>query len=331
MKKINYYLTFFCAALFFISCSDDESVLTPQPIDPVPGVVPPSGTVFKDLQLEALQKMTQRAKFYAEDGIVFVSEKGAELNIPPASLLTIQGEWVTGEVELEFIEFYDRASMVLANKPLMGNNGENAYVPLITGGQFYINVTQNGINLQGNYYNMVVPAENTGGLNFDMTMWEGVFNEDGNLEWNEFNPGQELGGVFADAETNSYQVYLRDFGWSNIDILASLEGEKTPIVVKTPDGYDNKNSAVYVAYKGEPGVLAYLDVYSVSSGSFTEHYGWGPIGFEMYVIFVSESQGKLIYAIQEVKLEKNKIITIAMSDLKMASEEELAAKIRSLP
>lgn len=330
MKRIYYGFLFMCVALLSVGCSSDDG--NPIVVPPVePGMTPPSAAVFKELQKEALNKMTQRAKFYAEDGLVFVSEKGAELNIPPQSILDKQGNWVEGEVELEFIEFYDKASMVLANKPLMGNNGEDAYLPLITGGQFYINVTQNGINLQGNYYNMMVPAENTGGLNFDMTMWEGIFNEDGNLEWTEFNPGQELGGVFADGETNSYQVYLRDFGWTNIDILASMEGEKTPIVVKTPDGYDNKNSAVYVAYKGEPGVLAYLDVYSVNTGSFTEHYGWGPIGFEMYVIFVSESNGGLIYAIQEVKLEKNKVITIAMSDLRSATEAELSALIKALP
>ncbi len=331
MKKINYYLAFFCAALFFISCSDDEGVLTPHPEDPVPGMVPPSATVFKKLQLEALEKMTQRKSFKAEDGIVFTSKAGVVLMIDPLNLYDANDEKVTGDVELEFIEFYDRASMVLANRPLMGVNESGGLEPLVTGGQFFINVTQYGVGLKTNYFSMTVPAANSGGLDVDMIMWKGRFNDDGNINWDEFDPGAEEGGVYPNAETNEYQVYLKDFGWSNIDRFLLGEGERTPLIVRVPDGYDNKNSSVYVTFRGETDVLAFLDKYDVATKSFTEHYGWGPVGYDMYVIFVSESQGKLIYAIQEVKLEKNIIITIAMDELKMASEEELAAKIKSLP
>ncbi|MCP1996027.1 hypothetical protein [Flavobacterium sp. HSC-61S13] len=331
MKKINYYLAFFCAALFFISCSDDEGVVVPPSVDPVPGMVPPSATAFKNLQLEALEKMTQRKSFKAEEGIVFTSKAGVVLTIDPLNLFDTNDETVTGDVELEFIEFYDRAAMVLANRPLMGINEVGGLEPLVTGGQFFINVTQYGVGLRTNYYNMTVPAVNSGGLDQEMTMWKGNFSDDGNLKWDEFDPGLEGGGVFPNAETNEYQVYLRDFGWSNIDRFAGEEGEKAAVIVRVPDGYDNKNSSVYVTFKGETDVLAFLDQYDVATKSFTEHYGWGPVGYDMYVIFVSESQGKLIYAIQEVKLEKNKIITISMDELKMASEEELAAKIKSLP
>ncbi|WP_430611900.1 hypothetical protein [Flavobacterium sp. JP2137] len=331
MKKINYCLTFICAALFFVGCSDDEGFSFPETTNPETGIVPPSGAKFNELQQKALENMTQRATFKAEKGIVFTSKKGVKLHIQPSTLYNYRGGIATGNVDLEFVEFYDRGDMLVPNRPLMGNNAQGGYEPLVTGGQFYVNVTQNGLDLGVFYYDMTVPAENSGGLDEGMTMWKGTFNADGNLLWGEFEPSQETGGVFPNPETNEYSVTLSEFGWSNIDRLAGIEGEKTPIIVKVPNGYDNKNSSVYVAFKGEPDVLAFLDIYDVATHSFSEHYGWGPIGFEMYVIFLSESQGKLIYAIQEVKLTKGKIINIEASELRLGTEAEITAIIKALP
>ena len=219
----------------------------------------------------------------------------------------------------------------MVNRPLMGTSQDGNYKgPLITGGQFYVNVKKDGVPLDCGYFNMNVPAENTGEFNPNMTLWEGIVDENGDILWEEGQErkGQEFGMWGEGAE---YNVFCGIFGWINIDILYSLPDPKTEVWVKVPGGYDHKNCSVYVVYKDQPGSLAYMDVWDSKKNMFSEHYGLAPVGFKFYVVFMSiQDDGKYIYAYKDVTVEKDKPVVFENNDLKTTTKEALISIINNL-
>ena len=301
-------------------CKDGDDVIDD-------GIIPPTSAEFKQVFTDALNDIIQTKTFKAEDGIDFTSKKGVDFFVSPNSMF-LDGNLVTGDVTFEFIELYKRGEMLVVNKPLMGTASNGSKGPMITGGQFYINISQNGKDIEANYH-MTVPEENTGKINNGMTLWEGAARGDGDMVWNEVDISKEAGGIQRGA--NCYNVWGCLFKWINIDILFSLDGPKAQVWVKVPDGFDNKNCSVYVVYKDQPGALAFMDVWDTSKKMFTEHYGLAPIGMNFYVIFIStQAEGKYIYSYKDVTVEANKEITFEMSDLNFIDKDTLIALINNL-
>ena len=319
MKTILFLLL---AVFTFAACEDDGT-------KDQNAITPPTSAEYKQSCENNLAEIIQTKKFKVAEGLDFTSEKGVNVKIA-ANSLYLAGLLVEGEVTFKFVELYKRGEMLSVNRPLMGTDVDGNKGPMTTGGQFYIEISQNGNIVDGNY-TIDVPAENTGDLNTDMSFWVGDVDDSGDILWEEEETGkQAAGGIRGNTEMNNYNVWGKYFGWINIDILSSLPGEKTPILVSVPDGFDNKNSSVYVAYKGKPGTLAYLDVYDTENKLFTEHYGLGPIGLNFYVIFTTIIDDKFIYAIKDVTLEKDKIIKIESGELQSKTKEELIALINEL-
>jgi hypothetical protein len=98
--------------------------------------------------------------------------------------------------------------------------------------------------------------------------------------------------------------------------------------VKAPAGFDNTNSAVFMAYKGEPSTLAMFDKFETGTDLFTEHYGMIPIGLEVHFILVSIIEDEIHYAIQSATIKENHIEK--MSEVKMISKAALIELIDGL-
>jgi len=339
----NRILLLFTLSMFsiFTACDYERPELLPVRNTPVTPEVPetpeptdtPTAQEFDALHTAALENLKQLFTFDAAAGTVtFTSEKGVSLTLN-TGCLSKNGNPVTGSVQLEYVELFNRGNMLTANKPTMGlmPNGDKAL--LISGGEFYINATQDGTQLTMSCgLQLMVPTNLTGGQDNDMTLWYGLVGEDGNIVWdadavNE-NPNQEAG---VGAEGENYYCYFNHFGWTNVDKFYSDPRPKTTIYVDVPDGYDNNNSAVYLAYAGEGNALALLDTYDPATGLFSEHYGQIPIGLECYVIFVSEDNGQWTYAIKAVTIAADQIITITDADLASITEAQLIAAIDALP
>ncbi len=317
------------SALLFTGCSlsGDEGIT---PIEEPP-FDPPTAEAFNSLRDAALQDRLQTAQFNAEDGITFTSENGVTLNIFPGCL-TLDGDAVTGEVDLEFMEFFEKENMLPANKPTMGLTPEGDKALLISGGEFYVNVTQNGEALEsGCNMQMTIPADLTGGPDQDMTLWTGIIDNDGNLVWDEEeeNDNGQENGVFA--EGDQYFAFFGEFGWTNVDRFYNDPRPKTTLQVQVPEGFTNENCAVYLSYDGEGNALALLDTFDANTGTFSEHYGQIPVGLEMHVIFVTEEDGQWRYAIRGVTVAENDIYTFTLEDTTTGSEEDLVDAISALP
>ena len=289
---------------------------------------------YDTLREEALTNLTQTFQFSADDGwINLTSEKGVTIGIN-GDCLTLNGDSVTGDVDIEFVELFDKGSMLTTNKPTMGTlpNGDKAL--LISGGEFLINATQNGMALETNCdIQLNIPSVLTGDPDNDMLLWRGSIDEEGNLTWDEVEDDNDATGqgrgVFT--EGNNYYAFIGEFGWSNVDRFYNDPRPKTTILVAVPEGYDNTNCSVFLSYDGEDTGLAFLDTYDADTILFSEHYGQVPIGLECHVIFVTETGNNWKYAIQAATIVENGTITITEEETAIVTEAQLTTIINDLP
>lgn len=295
----------------------------------------PQADDFRQLKERALAERTQTATFDAEDGIAFATAAGAQLNIAPNSLRQ-DGNPVTGPVDLALVELYNRADMLVTNKSTMAITPNGDLAPLVSGGEFFIEVTQNGDRLElASNMTLLVPADLTGGGDPDMTLWQGNVDPDGDIVWEEQQDADGTGrdGLFVEGQGEGAQYYASfgDFGWTNVDRFYNDPRPKTTLQVTVPEGYDHTNAAVYLSYDGEPNTLAQLDTYDPVTETFSEHYGQIPVGLEMHVIFVTEENGQWRYAIQGVTVAADDVYHFSFEDTTTGSEQDLVDAIDQLP
>ena len=345
MRKIC-YLNLLALFALFIGCKKDgEDVLE------TPSVAAPNATNFQNLRKAALEELTKTKEFVVDGNgsIEFTSEKGVKVSIPEGCL-TIEGKTVSGTVKVDFIELFDKASLLTTNIATMGRDLTDGNVKfLVTGGAFYVNVTQNGkpvdeINYCG--YTLDVPANLTGGVDQDMKLWYGNFDEKGNLIWDEVVQNPEWDGpvdeggnpvdgwdnpiawVSLTVNKGMYNAIFDKFGWVNIDVFPNYNYEGTSISVTTSSEYNGENSAVFVSYPGVAG-LAAIYYYEQRKFFYTGPYKL-EIGSKIDLIFTSESNGKWAYAIKSVTVTKDLDVGFSKSDLKEATKEELELAISKL-
>lgn len=296
-------------------------------------VIPPTSAAFKGITEKGIKRNTQNFTITAGNGLVtLTSAKGVKLYIN-GDCLTKNGNAVTGQVDIEYIELFDKGNMLVTNKPTMGLTADGKKNLLISGGEFFIKATQGGVELKTSCtMNLIVPTALTDGVDNLMTLWTGVIDEAGDLAWREAKANADgtggKGGV--QGEGANYYVTFGNFGWTNVDRFYSDPRPKTTLLVDAPDGYDNTNSAVYLSYDGEgTNALAKLDTYT-AAGLFSEHYGQIPIGLKCHVIFATEDNGNWRYAIKSVTVAANDVYTFNLAETTVGTEAQLVAAINAI-
>lgn len=292
-------------------------------------IKPPTKAEFAALRAKALENITQTTTFKAEDGLTFESKHGAKLVLSPNCLMDEEGNPVTGNVDMTYIEIYDKGNMALTNKPVVAFDPASGHpVPLITGGQYFIEMKQGNKKLTSIcLYSITIPGSLTGGVDEEMVLWNGIIDEEtGNLVYEE--AVEEQGGLKI--EMANYSIFRDRFDWTNIDKFWNFTGPKTQIKVTVPEGYNGDNAALYVVFDDEPNALAQLDVYDKTEKYFTEHYGFLPVGKKVHLVFVSESNGAVAYVVKPVTIEANQTITISADELKVGTLDSVAALIKGL-
>jgi hypothetical protein len=313
----------FLASIFVTSCTNnDDNTFTPA-----------SATEFAAVRETALKAQTQKFNTTAGTGLVtLTSAKGVTIKIN-TNCLTKNGSPATGNVDIEFVELFDKGTMLVTNKPTMGimPNGDRNL--LISGGEFFIKATQNGVPLETTCnITMIVPGNLTAGVDHAMTLWNGIIDIEGNLAWADAREaaGENGGKGGVQGEGNNYYVSFGNFGWTNVDKFYSDPRPRTTILAAAPTGYDNTNSAIYLSYDGEgQNALAKLDTYT-AAGLFSEHYGQIPIGLACHVIFATEENGQWRYAIKGVTVQANDVYTFTMGETTVGSEAQLVAAINAI-
>jgi hypothetical protein len=262
-------------------------------------------------------------------GGTIIGSKGTKVYIAPNSIFSLEGNPITGNVQLELVEIYDRATMVMMNKPTMGELPNGNRSTLISGGEYYLKITQNGQEVlapTGVYVS--IPTDNTGGLDLEMSLFDLAI-EANDQWWNLVADTVAVGDDSTQGTwTTTYEILDGNWGWTNVDRFYDDPRPKTVLKAQLPDGYNNTNCEVYLTYDGEQTALASLDTYT-SDGYFSEHYGLIPIGLEVHFIAVTMIDNQLHYAVQGATITNGHIEQITA--FAPITQVELAVLINALP
>ncbi|HJR99374.1 MAG TPA: hypothetical protein VJ780_00450, partial [Flavobacterium sp.] len=137
MKNFKTIGLLFLVAVSLISCDDSDDNQQ----------MPATAAEFADVRQSALDKITQEFTITAEDGATtLTSENGVKITIN-GNCLTKDGNPVTGDVDIEYVEIFNKGNMLVTNKPTMGIMPDGKRSLLISGGEFFIKATQNGKEL----------------------------------------------------------------------------------------------------------------------------------------------------------------------------------------
>ena len=325
MKNLKNIGLVVLATLALTSCSKDDNNQN----------LLPSASEFGAVRQIAIDNRIQHFTMTAEAGIAtFTSTNGVAITLNGNGLRK-NGNPVTGVVNIDYIELFNRGNMLVTNKPTMGvlPNGDKNL--LISGGEFMIKATQGGVELTTvTAIDLVIPADLTGGIDDAMVLWTGNTDDVENLTWNQQNPagatGPQAGNIGF--EQNAYNISFGNFGWTNVDRFYSDPRPKTTLLSSIPTGYSSSNCAVYLSYDGEgTNALAKLDTYNPVTKKFSEHYGQIPIGLQCHVIFVTEEAGQWRYAIKAVTVAAGDDYVFTLGETTLGSEAQLVAAINALP
>ncbi len=316
----------FFGIMTMVSCSNDDDMN-----GGTPNV--PSNSDWNAVREAALENQTQQFTATAGAGMItLTSSHGVQISLN-GNDLTKNGNPVTGSIDIQFIELFDKGTMLVTNKPTMGvmPNGDKSI--LISGGEFYINATQGGdqLAITSNIQldvpnNLTTPLIDTG-----MTFWAGNVADEDNLAWEKPIGGPVDHGGAVGFNQSSYNVSFGNFGWTNIDRFYSDPRPKTQILATVPSGYNNTNSAIYLSVDGEgQNQLAKFDTYNPNTQQFSEHYGQIPIGLQCHLIFATEDNGQWRYAIKSVTTTANAVYAFTLSETVVGSEAQMIAAINAI-
>lgn len=275
--------------------------------------IPTSPEKFRQLTEAGFRSLIQTADFDAADtAFVFISQNGTRVKIN-GSCLRKNDQAVSGAVTLEFYDAFLTRDMLLANKVTMGRNSSGELEPMKTGGQFYINVKQNGEALS-----ITCPikvASNTlltGNYDPQMTAWDGFFTN-GNLVWEPATSWT----IAMGEQGRTYQMEFPGFGWFNCDKLYADPRPKTPLTIQVPTAYADA-SIVYAIIKDEPHSLGLAA------------YGVWPVGIELYLVFVTEENGQYKWLSREVTVTNGHTESFDPNQATIGSKEQLTTFLNSL-
>ena len=294
------------------------------------------------LQKKKLETLKQRFSFDAgRERVTIKTKAGVKINIAP-SRLRLNGQPVQGIVNVEYIEIFDRATMLMANRTTMGvdaaTGDQQTVAPLSSGGEFYVNMTnQEGQNLdEGSEFELVVPTALTGGDENaqDMTEWTGEENQDGDVIWEE-ETNDDGTDEEVPVQNDEFIMSLDKFGWCNIDKLVQFGYPGTSMYVDVPSGYDDTNTKIYVTFQGQQSLMVRLTGYDASTGLFDDHnYNTMPEGMACSVICVSTQGGQWYYGVKNIVVptgDPTNPIVFNPGDLTVVTSPALIAAINGLP
>lgn len=282
--KFKFYL-FSTFLLLILSCNKEDS-----------NSYLPTKAALDNLFKLNLDYITQTATFNASNNdYVFTSAAGTVVRIN-GTCLRKNGNPVSGDVNLKFVEIFDRGTMAITNKSTMGYDANNELVALDSGGEILVKVFQDNVELTSTCsYRVDVLNSNTGGAKSGIEPWRGTIDSNNNLTWSRLPSSTNF------QMTNSkYFCFLNEFEWFNYDRLLAT-GPSTNINVDLPSNYIDK-SAVFLTTNGMPNSLGNIN-------------GKWRIGLNCNIIFLVEENGNFRYAIKPITVTDGIVITFNISDL----------------
>jgi hypothetical protein len=307
MKK----LLFSAAAIVILattSCKKDPVVPTPQ--NPV--VTPP----IADLFASNLENAKQSFTINASQTSTITGANGTNITIYANSLRTATGASVSGNVNIELVEALEIGDMIWFNTQTLGNNN-GTMMPLVSGGQLWINATQSGQQLQLAPWGSNVQVPTT---SFDpsMELFFGSTDSSGNVVW---TPADSSAIGFGQDSSGTYYDFPNDsVGWINCDYFYNTGGAQTVVDVTVPSGYDASNTMVWIVF---PSINSVTGVYSYSSGVFSTNYYTLPVGMNVTIVALRQDGSNFYSAFATTTITNlhNEVLTFSSTTLSQFQQD----------
>lgn len=225
---------------------------------------------------------------------------------------------VSGNVTLELLEIYKKSDMVLMNKATLANQGGQV-VPISSGGEFRITVSQNGAPVQI-VNDIAVSTNPSNTTTSNMELFGGTTDAEGNIIW-------DADGTLTfgqDSLNTSFWYdfpFSGDYDWVNCDYFWSYPNPQTSVMANLPAYCDGTNSAVFLVFTAENATTTLSSAGANSNvfetgGSYTI-----PEGLGLHFVVVSEIAGQLKYAIQQSTIVPSHVETIpTLTDVNSLAE-----------
>ncbi len=306
--------------LAFASCKKE-----PEPVEPVTPT--PSGP-SAEAQLKAYfltnrENMKQSFTKDASTAFMISGTKGTTLNFTANSFETQSGAAVTGNVNIDLIEIFDKGDMVLANAQTMANTFGGGIEPLISGGELFVEVSQNGSPLRlKNSKQIYINVPSFGVPDPAMGLFYGDESRGSDtLVWDQADSARVQG------TTSGYMFFSDSLRWINCDYFYSNPNPKTNVTAVLPSGFTNKTCKLYISFDGMKSVTSF---YKYANGKYMSFSPYKlPIGLAVNFIAVAKINGTTHASITPSTITNN--IEVTLNTLSATTDAQLKTDINNLP
>lgn len=319
MKNRNVILTMALSALVLVaSCNKDVD----DPVTNPPVGTPSTNTDNKaaDLLNDYFEAQKQTISIDVSNTYYFQGQKGTIFYLNGSNFEDGNGNPITGNVDITLVENYSKLDMLMTNKVTLASTGTGGAV-LISGGEFYMEIAQNGNLVEVVNPVQVVTAPSMVSPNGNMQLFDGTTDAQGNITW---TTNSDTLNIVQDSSGIGYGWGWSDsLSWINCDYFMNNTGPQTSVSVNVPSGYDNSNTMIFMVFTNANAVTG---IYSYASSVFsTGTYYTIPEGMDVSFVAISEENNQIQYAVIS-----NSIITTNHTETFAASDFTTVADLQAL-
>jgi hypothetical protein len=252
MKKIV-TIVLIAGAFLFTACQKNIDAFVPDPLTNAPDTNW-YNTITSPMAVTALQndlKIKPAAdSFEVNNTTVDRNIGGMQLIFTPNCCTSSTGQAITGKVNIEALLIKNKGDMVLMNKPT-SSNGQL----LVSGGEIFISLNQNGQQLQLAPNGRVAISYADAAPNAKMKLFYGDETTPGQFNW---VPSRD--SIFA--SNQFYEMVSSKLRWINCDYFYDTTGTiRSTVSAHLPFNYTNANTETFLVFKTIRSVLGmYADV-----------------------------------------------------------------------
>ena len=250
------------------------------------------------------QKTSQTFIINAQTQNTLKGTGGTIVKIAPNSFVNKNGEVVTGNVDFELKEVYQKSDMIFSNAHTVAND-----VPLISGGEMFMGATKNGEVLTlANDKPILIEVPAATGSTESMQLFNGKPDRN-TVNWNLAGPNSVTPVLNTNSSTGqSYNFSSNSMNWLNCDKFNRSTKPSTKVTVRMPQQYDSTNTAIFIVFSGQNTVTKF-DNYnkldrSMQSAFDTKWYSV-PTGSDVTIVAISEINGQYYSSMQRTILVKD--------------------------
>jgi hypothetical protein len=317
MKTVNKTIALVAiASVFLATCKKEEPEAPTNPANPTGGGNPTTYSSLTDF----FNHNGAQSQFFTLDasaGGTFTGAKGTLFTFQSNSFATQSGNPVSGTVNVELKEMLSKKDMLLSNRTTTSYS-----YPLISGGEYYLNVTQNNQQLKlasGVSYTAQLPST-TVPLN-GMQVFNGQLGSADNITW---NVADSIGNWIAQ-QTSPYSYVLTtdSMHWVNCDQFGNSSATWTDISVSITNIASMKNAKVYIYYDGMNSIFGFW----TSSNPFSTNECW--LGQNVHIVAIGvDNSGNLYSSFTPLNVTANMNLNITLSQ---TTDVSLKSAINALP